>query len=57
MAKVVVKEGESIDQALKRFRKDLEKTGVLRDARKHEHYEKPSERKRRIRARRARKNR
>ncbi len=57
MAKVVVKEGETIDQALKRFRKDLEKTGVLRDARKHEHYEKPSERKRRIRARRARKNR
>jgi len=57
MAKVVVKEGETIDQALKRFRKDLEKTGVLRDARKHEHYEKPSDRKRRIKARRARKNR
>jgi small subunit ribosomal protein S21 len=57
MAKVVVKEGESIDQALKRFRKDLEKTGVLRDARKHQHYEKPSERKRRIKARRARKGR
>ncbi len=57
MAKVVVKEGETIDQALKRFRKDLEKTGVLRDARKHQHYEKPSERKRRIKARRARKGR
>jgi small subunit ribosomal protein S21 len=57
MAKVVVKEGESIDQALKRFRKDLEKTGVLRDARKHEHYEKPSDRKRRIKARRARRGR
>ena len=56
MTKVVVREGESLDAALRRFRKDLAKSGVLRDARKHEHYEKPSERKRRERARRLRKS-
>jgi small subunit ribosomal protein S21 len=55
MTKVVVREGESLDAALRRFRKDLAKSGVLRDARKHEHYEKPSERKRRERAKRLRK--
>jgi small subunit ribosomal protein S21 len=55
MTKVVVREGESLDAALRRFRKDLAKSGVLRDARKHEHYEKPSEKKRRERAKRLRK--
>lgn len=54
MTKVTVREGESLDAALRRFRKDLAKSGVLRDARKHEHYEKPSERKRRERAKRER---
>jgi small subunit ribosomal protein S21 len=57
MTKVVVREGESLDAALRRFRKDLAKSGVLRDARKHEHYEKPSEKKRRLRAKRLRKSR
>jgi small subunit ribosomal protein S21 len=57
MTKVVVREGESLDAALRRFRKDLAKSGVLRDARKHEHYEKPSERKRREWAKRLRKSR
>lgn len=56
MTKVVVREGESLDAALKRFRKDLAKSGILRDARKHEHYEKPSEKRRRERAKRLRKS-
>jgi small subunit ribosomal protein S21 len=57
MTKVTIQEGETLDAALRRFRKDLEKSGVLRDARKHEHYEKPSERKRREKSRRERKSR
>ena len=57
MTKVTVRDGESLDAALRRFRKDLAKSGVLRDARKHEHYEKPSDKKRRLKAKRDRKRR
>ena len=34
--------GESIESALRRFKKVTQKAGVLAEARKHEHYEKPS---------------
>ncbi|MEM7298555.1 MAG: 30S ribosomal protein S21 [Bacteroidota bacterium] len=37
-----VKENESIDRALKRFKKKFEKTGVLRELRSRTHYTKPS---------------
>ncbi|RRN77210.1 30S ribosomal protein S21 [Pseudoxanthomonas sp. SGD-10] len=37
-----VKEGESIDRALKRFKKKFEKTGVLRELRSRQAYEKKS---------------
>ena len=37
-----VKENESIDKALKRFKKKFEKTGVLRELRSRTFYEKPS---------------
>jgi len=57
MTKVTVRDGESLDAALRRFRKDLQKSGVLRDARRHEHYEKPSDRKRREKAKRLRRGR
>ena len=57
MTKVTVRDGESLDAALRRFRKDLAKSGILRDARKHERYEKPSERKRREKAKRERRSR
>ena len=57
MTKVTIRDGESLDAALKRFRKDLLKSGVLRDARRHEHYEKPSDKKRRLKAKRLRKGR
>ncbi len=42
MIVVNVKENESIDKALKRFKKKFEKTGVLRELRSRTHYEKPS---------------
>ncbi len=43
---VNVKENESIDKALKRFKKKFEKTGVLREIRGRSYYEKPSIKKR-----------
>lgn len=39
---VNVKENESIDKALKRFKKKFEKTGVLRQLRQRQAFEKPS---------------
>ncbi len=39
---VNVKENESIDKALKRFKKKFEKTGVLKELRARTSYEKPS---------------
>lgn len=42
MIRVVVKESESIDKALKRFKKKLEKTRVLKDFRGRQFFTKPS---------------
>lgn len=42
MTTVRVKDGESIEGALKRFKKATEKAGILSEIRKREHYEKPS---------------
>lgn len=43
---VNVKENESIDKALKRFKKKFEKTGVLRELRERTAFTKPSIKKR-----------
>ena len=45
MPGIVVGNNESIDSALKRFKKQVEKGGVLSEVRRREHYEKPSEKK------------
>ena len=37
-----IKENESIDKALKRFKKKFEKTGVLKELRARTSFEKPS---------------
>jgi small subunit ribosomal protein S21 len=42
---VKVKDNESFEQALKRFKKQCEKAGIMYELRKREHYEKPSVRK------------
>ena len=42
MIVINVKENESIDRALKRFKKKFERTGVLRELRSRSYYEKPS---------------
>ena len=43
MAEVVIYEDENLERALRRFKKKCEKDGILSDLRKHRHYEKPSE--------------
>ena len=42
MAEIKVKEGESLDSALRRFKRATARSGVLTELRKREHYEKPS---------------
>ena len=49
---VIVQQNESIDSALKRFNMKLQQSGVLRELKEHAHFEKPSEKKRRLRRRR-----
>jgi len=55
VSEVYVGEGESLDSALKRFNKRVQAEGVLTDARRHEYYEKPSERRKKKEAARKRK--
>jgi small subunit ribosomal protein S21 len=42
MAGVRVKENEPIEVAIRRFKKQCEKAGILSELRKREHFEKPS---------------
>ncbi|MEE8241887.1 MAG: 30S ribosomal protein S21, partial [candidate division NC10 bacterium] len=42
MSSVIVREDESFESALRRFKKQLERAGVLSEMRRREHYEKPS---------------
>ena len=42
MAEVKVGKNESLDSALRRFKKQIRLSGVLSEYRKREHYEKPS---------------
>ncbi|MEG1794164.1 MAG: 30S ribosomal protein S21, partial [Rikenellaceae bacterium] len=42
-----IKEGENIERALKKFKRKFEKTGVLKELRARQQYQKPSARKRR----------
>lgn len=42
MSEVRVKENESLDSALRRWKKSCARSGVLSEVRKREHYEKPS---------------
>lgn len=42
MALVKVRDNESFDQAFRRFKKSCEKSGILSEVKKREHFEKPS---------------
>lgn len=42
MSSVVVKENETLDNALRRFKRNCQKAGIQQELRKRECYEKPS---------------
>lgn len=42
MSEIRVGEGESLESALKRFKRKCARSGVMAEIRKREHYEKPS---------------
>lgn len=51
MPQVRVKENEPFDVALRRFKRSCEKAGILAEVRRREHYEKPTQvRKRKLAA-------
>jgi len=42
MSEVRIKDNESLDSALRRFKRSCARSGVMAEVRKREHYEKPS---------------
>lgn len=42
MTEVIVGEGETFESALRRFNKKVQQDGILAEARRRQHYEKPS---------------
>jgi len=44
VANIVAHEGESFDSLLRRFSKKVQQDGILREARRRAHYEKPATR-------------
>ncbi len=47
MPSVKVRDGESFERAYRRFVKSCEKSGLMSEIRKHQHFEKPSEKRKR----------
>ena len=54
--KIVLRERESVQEAVRRFRKIMERSGLKRELRSREYYEKPSDVKRKARLRAIRKS-
>ena len=55
MSKTVVRKNESLDDALRRFKRSVSKAGTLQESRKREFYEKPSVKRKKSEAARKRK--
>ena len=47
LTEIRLKKGESVEKALRRLKKKIDREGTLKEVRNHRHYEKPSERRRR----------
>jgi small subunit ribosomal protein S21 len=47
MPEVIVRDKEPFEKALRRFKKTCEKAGIISEMKKHQHFEKPSERRKR----------
>jgi small subunit ribosomal protein S21 len=43
MIEITIADGDSVDRALKQFKKQVQRAGILQDVRKRRHYVKPSE--------------
>lgn len=47
MSRIEIRADETLDKALRRFKRIIEREGILKALKAKKHYEKPSERKRR----------
>jgi small subunit ribosomal protein S21 len=47
LTEIKLKKGESVEKALRRLKKRVDREGTLKEVRSHRHFEKPSERRRR----------
>lgn len=47
MPKIILRANESVEKALKRLKKKVDKEGIMKQVKKHRHYEKPSQKRRR----------
>ncbi len=56
MSEVIAGERESFESLIKRFNKKVQQTGVLTEAKRREHYEKPSDKRKRKEAAKRRKS-
>lgn len=50
MVQVKVREGESIEEALRRFKRECERNGIMQEIKKREFYESPSVRRKKKQA-------
>ena len=46
MAEIRIHDGESIESALRRFKRQVQQEGIIKEAKKHSFYVKPGEKKR-----------
>jgi small subunit ribosomal protein S21 len=46
LAEVIVQDGESLESALRRFKRKVQQEDIIKDVKKHSFYLKPGERKR-----------
>jgi len=56
LIKVLIQDNESVDKALKRFKKKYEKSGILKEFRRRQYFVKPSVEKKMLKERAVRKN-
>ena len=47
MPEVIIPQDENFERALRRFKTKCERAGILSDLRRHRHYKKPSEQRKR----------
>ena len=47
MSGITIKEGESYESFIRRFRRACERAGILREVKRREYFEKPSQKKKR----------